>query len=264
MDFPSQTCTKVSVPPGTDTVNLFQIHTTCTPTSTRYRLELQWYHFSEVEVGGTHLSRVDDHCHRSLGCISILWRVPFLNGETWGILIYHPLDTDTRQPPGCSHRRRLVEVYASSCTPRTWIGVNLNSFSTQVILPATFPNFSSQLCPGQIVTNVSLFLRSPNLVNLYECPLGTDVCLFLPPSSQSLLPSCHDPESLMILWQHTGLLSKRSTWYEYNLSPRDLFHRSSIRKQSTDVGRSLDIRMGPTRFTPQFPSENTTQYLRLT
>ncbi len=40
------------IPPGTHDVNLFEDHTTCTPDSTRHHLELQRYHFSEVETGG--------------------------------------------------------------------------------------------------------------------------------------------------------------------------------------------------------------------
>ncbi len=42
-------------PRGTQTVNLLEDRATRTPVSTRHRLELQWYHFSEVETGDAQL-----------------------------------------------------------------------------------------------------------------------------------------------------------------------------------------------------------------
>jgi hypothetical protein len=56
------------------------------------------------------------------------------------------------------------------------------------MFPTTLPNFNSQMCSGH----------------------------------------SRDPEFLMFLWQQIGLLSKRSVWYSYNLSPRDFLRRSSI------------------------------------
>jgi hypothetical protein len=41
--------------PGTHAVNLLEGRASRTPGSTHHHLELQWYHFSEVETGGAQL-----------------------------------------------------------------------------------------------------------------------------------------------------------------------------------------------------------------
>ncbi len=48
------------IPPDTHAVNLLEDRAERTLSSTSRRLELQWYHFSEVETGGAQLWRVDE------------------------------------------------------------------------------------------------------------------------------------------------------------------------------------------------------------
>ncbi len=103
----------------------------------------------------------------------------------------------------------------------------MNSFSTQISLPATFPNFNSQWYPGH--TWVSSF--DDQILRACTHPHFPGL-VFVSPSSQSQEPSCHDPkipdDAVTTNWssvQKVCLVRVQPCTTRHN----DLLRRTSIR-----------------------------------
>ncbi len=82
-----------------------------------------------------------------------------------------------------------------------WV-TNLNFFSTQLLVPGTIPNFSSQRCPRQKCPgHTCLFSFGDQSSRVWPYPHLSGLTFSSSLATALSPPSRHDPESLMMLWE---------------------------------------------------------------